>query len=323
MPELSVRPQKVTGRLAPSPTGLLHLGHARSFLLSYWSARKQNGRVLLRIENLDAGRSKPELIDRARFDLEWLGLSWDGPASLQSDGVEDLMRAVGQLLEAQKAYACVCSRSDIRAAQTAPQQGVLEFRYPGSCRGRFSSVEAARAASGKDVGVRFMVPNGTVKVDDAFAGAHEFDVASEVGDFLIARRDGAPAYQLAVVIDDATQGVTEVVRGDDLLPSAARQQLLQSALGLATPRWYHVPLVVDEQGRRLAKRDQDLSLSELRALGVDPRVVVAWVANSAGMKVGDRVTADEVIAEFSFDRVPHAPITLDRLTLERLCASRA
>jgi glutamyl-tRNA synthetase len=168
------------------------------------------------------------------------------------------------------------------------------------------------------------VPEGQQLVNDLLLGEQYFDVQASVGDFLIAKRDGAPAYQLAVVVDDARQGVTEVVRGDDLLPSAARQQLLQIALGLPSVRYLHLPLVVDEMGRRLAKRHDDLSLAELRSGGTDPRAIVAWAAQSAGFACGDRIEAREALRAGIFDvsRMPREAVTLDAATIARLRQAR-
>ena len=263
----------------------------------------------MRMEDLDVPRCEPRFVDQARYDLEWLGIDWDGPVVLQSTGMPRFREALEGLLRTGAAYPCVCSRGEIRAAQSAPQQGTLEPRYPGTCRGRFHSAEQALQATGRDAGVRFRVPTGSVLVEDRFAGKHGFDVDASIGDFLIGRRDGAPAYQLAVVLDDAEQGVTEVVRGDDLLPSAARQMLLQRALGLPPVDYYHVPLVVDGAGRRLAKRHDDLSLSELRQLGVDPRALVSWVASSAGMMASERSAARDYLSLFSLERVPVTNVT--------------
>ena len=296
------------GRLAPSPTGFLHLGHARSFLLAWWHARARGGRIVMRMEDLDGPRSEPRFVEQALHDLEWLGIDWDGPVVLQSSGLPRFARALEQLLVAGFAYPCVCSRGEIRAAQSAPQAGVLEVRYLGTCRGRFRSVEEALNATGRDAGIRFEVPPGPVVVDDRFLGSREFDVAAAVGDFLVGRRDGTPSYQLAVVLDDADQQVTEIVRGDDLLPSAARQLLLQRALGLPSVDYYHVPLVVDPSGRRLAKRHDDLSLAELCQRGVDPRAIVTWVARSAGMQSGERLTAQQYLPMFSLERVPRLSV---------------
>jgi glutamyl-tRNA synthetase len=311
------------GRLAPSPTGLLHLGHARTFLLAWWRARSSGSRLLMRLEDLDGPRAKPEMGEAALRDLAWLGLEWDGPAYVQSSGLREINDAAAQLERTGVAYACVCSRGDVRAAQSAPQLGESEPRYPGTCRGRFASLAAAQAATGKSAGLRLRVADGQSAVHDLLLGARSFDVQAEVGDFLIAKRDGAPAYQLAVVVDDARQGVTEVVRGEDLLPSAARQQLLQQALGLPGVRYCHVPLVLDEQGRRLAKRHDDLSLAELRAGGTDPRAIVAWAARSCGMPVEERCTAREALGQFSLGALPLGAVTLDARAVAALRAARA
>jgi len=314
--------RELVGRLAPSPTGRLHLGHARTFLIAWWSVRSRSGRIVMRLEDLDESRARPEMADAALEDLEWLGLDWDGVPLLQSSGLERLGSNVEKLLASSSAYACTCSRADIRSAASAPQAGDVEIRYPGTCRGRYSSVEHATRVSGRAASVRFVTPAGPVDVEDAFAGHHRYEPELEVGDFMIARRDGLPAYQLAVVVDDAHQGVTEVVRGDDLLPSTARQLLLQRALGLPHPRWIHVPLVGDHEGRRFAKRRDDLSLGELRARGVDPRAVVSWAAGESGMSVPDRVTAREAIAAFRLDRLPTEPVRLTPDRVNMLLESR-
>jgi glutamyl-tRNA synthetase len=286
------------GRLAPSPTGLLHLGHARTFLCAWWSARSRGGRVLMRIEDLDGPRAERRFADAALRDLEWLGLDWDGAPSVQSEHLERFDAAVAALLEAGKAYPCVCTRGDLRTAQSAPHAGDSEPRYHGTCRGRFASLAEAERVSGRPAGVRLQVPDGPITFTDAVAGEVTFDVAATVGDFLIARRGGGAAYQLAVVVDDAAEGVTEVVRGDDLLASTARQRHLQDALGLPYPAYTHVALVTDEHGARLAKRADALSLAELRARGVDPRAIVGWAAESLGLAAGEHLTATEVTPHF-------------------------
>jgi glutamyl-tRNA synthetase len=308
------------GRLAPSPTGRLHLGHARSFLLAWWRARSRGGRIMLRLEDLDRERVKPEMAELALADLEWLGLDWDGPVHVQSRDTEPLRDALIRLIESGRAYACACSRKDIAAAASAPHAGEEGARYPGTCRGRFASLADAERAAGRAPAVRFRVNGGHVRVDDAFAGAHAFDVERESGDFIIARGLDAFAYQLAVVVDDARAGVNEVVRGDDLLPSAARQYLLQEALGYEHPRWFHVPLVVDETGRRLAKRSDDLALASLRERGIDPRHVVGWIARRSGLHSIEDCTAREALEAFDWNAVPHAPVVVGASDLAELGA---
>jgi glutamyl-tRNA synthetase len=310
------------GRLAPSPTGLLHLGHARTFLIAWWRARSVGGRILMRLEDLDGPRAKPEMAEAALRDLAWLGLDWDGPSYVQSSGLVEIQAAAAQLAERGRAYACESSRGDNRSAQSAPQQGEVEPRYPGTCRDKYGSLGEAQRETGKPAGLRLRVPEGSVTVVDQIAGTQDYDVQASVGDFLIAKRDHAPAYQLAVVVDDARQGVTEVVRGEDLRESSARQILLQRALGLPAVRYFHAPLVLDARGRRLAKRHDDLSLQELRAGGTDARAIVAWVAQSAGMPCDARLSAAEALPQFSLAALPRSPITLADETVAALRAAR-
>ena len=276
----------------------------------------------MRLEDLDGPRAKPELADAALEDLRWLGLDWDGPDYVQSSGLTEIAAAAAQLEARGTAYACVCSRGDVRSAQSAPQLGESEPRYPGTCRGKFGSLADAQASTGKAAGLRLLVAPGEITITDQLLGERRFDVQAEVGDFLIAKRDRAPAYQLAVVIDDARQGVTEVVRGEDLLPSAARQLLLQQALGLPPVRYLHVPLVLDETGRRLAKRHDDLSLRELREGGTDPRAIVAWAARSCGIRCGSRVTARVALIDFALSRLPKTAVMLDAETVAELRRAR-
>lgn len=276
--------------------------------------------MLLRVEDLDGPRASQRFADAALRDLEWLGIDWDGTPSVQSEHLERFERATAELLERGAAYPCVCTRGDLASAANAPQAGVTEPRYPGTCRGRYASRAEAEKTSGKSAGARLIVPEGAVEIADEVAGVSSFDVAREVGDFLVARRGGGASYQLAVAVDDATEGVTEVVRGDDLLPSAARQWHVQRALGLPHPDWAHLSLVLDDRGERLAKRTDALSLESLRARGVDPRAVVAWAAASAGVPAEGRVTAAEVTPLFRLDRVPRGPVTAGNALVERLLA---
>lgn len=310
----------VVSRLAPSPTGSLHVGHALSFLLTHWFTRSRGGKLVLRLEDVDVERAAPEHVDQAQRDLEWLGIEWDGAPRLQSERLPELVEAARTLERNGHAYACICTRGDLRALG-APQAGQTEVRYPGTCRGRFTSLEDARQR-GHEPGLRFRVEPGNVEFFDENYGAQSLDVAADVGDFLVLRRSGMPAYQLAVVCDDAFDGVTHVVRGSDLLPSTARQRLLQAALGIAPPHTFHVPLVVDETGRRLAKREADLSLSELRERGVDPRALIGWVAAQTGQTTdpGAWLTASELVASFDASRVGRAPIVFEKSRIERWLA---
>lgn len=319
MPLRDVPPRvSATGRLAPSPTGRLHLGHARTFLLAWWHARSRGGRIVMRMEDLDAPRLVPGVADAILRDLEWLGLDWDGPVVTQSSRLGEIREAANGLAAAGRAYPCVCTRGDVLAAQGAPQDGVAEPRYPGTCRGRFSSIEEAERLSGRPAALRFVVPAGPTTIVDEFVGPFTADVAADVGDFVIARKGGLPAYQLAVVLDDDADGVTEIVRGDDLLPSAVRQRLLQGALGLRHAATWHVPLVTDASGRRLAKRADDLSLAELAARGVDPRRVVLWAARSAGMNDADLALPADLTPLFDMTRVPRERIAVTPASVDAL-----
>jgi len=310
------------GRLAPSPTGLLHLGHARTFLLAWWSVRSRNGRILLRFDDLDEQRARPELAAIAQADLEWLGLDWDGAPSWQSKHQERFTDAIRQLTERGACYACVCSRRDVEEAIAAPHQGQAEPRYPGLCRDRFPSLEQAQIQTGKQGSLRFRVPSGLVSFEDKACGSQLIDVEGTIGDFVVVRRDGSPAYQLAVVVDDAAEGITEVVRGMDLLASTARQFLLQDALGLAHPRWAHAPLVEDAEGRRLAKRADSVSLKALREANVDPRAVIGWAATTLGLTAPSRCQASDLLASFSWSRVCQNPTVLGADPLSELLATR-
>ena len=298
------KPPENVGRLAPSPTGSLHLGHARSFLIAWWHARSRGGKILLRLEDLDIERVKPGMVDAVIEDLRWLGLDWDGEPYVQSNGIDEINAAATSLVDRGLAYPCICTRKEIQAAVSAPHGESTETIYPGTCRGRFKTLAAAERASGRPAALRFAVPNQVVRIQDGIQGVCEFDVATAMGDFPILRRLGMPAYQLAVVVDDARQGVTEIVRGVDLLESCARQWLLQEALGFAHPHWWHVPLVADASGRRLAKRSDDVSLAGLRAAGTDPRRIVAWVARSIGIRVPACVRAADVVAHFDMRNLP-------------------
>jgi glutamyl/glutaminyl-tRNA synthetase len=260
------------GRLAPSPTGYLHLGHARTFWIAQQRATQAGGTLILRNEDLDRARCKPEFVSAMIEDLKWFGFRWQegpdcgGPAvpynqseriALHRDAFERL-RATGLV------YPCACSRKDIQQALQAPHPGEEEPIYPGTCRNR--AVPPGTRASW-----RFRVPDGeTISFDDGAQGPRAFIAGKDFGDFIVWRHDDLPSYQLAVVVDDAAMGITEVVRGSDLLVSTARQILLYRALGIPPPAFYHCDLITDESGVRLAKRHDALSLRALRAQGLPP-----------------------------------------------------
>jgi len=276
MPTLPYR-----GRLAPSPTGYLHLGHARTFWTAYQRARKYRGVLVLRNEDLDPQRSKPEFAAAMIEDLHWLGIRWQegpdcgGPYAPyeQSRRRPQYLKTWAALLAAGAIYPCKCSRKDLASAAQAPNDPDDEPIYPGTCRPRAGEPISAESPAG--VNWRFHVPDGeAVDFEDAHLGPQRFVSGHDFGDFLVWRRDDVPAYQLAVVADDADMRITEVVRGADLLKSTARQLLLFRALGLETPAYYHCDLMTDEHGRRLAKRHDSLSLRTQRANGADPRELI-------------------------------------------------
>ncbi len=311
--------EKVRGRFAPSPTGPLHLGNARTALLSWLAARARRGAYLMRIEDLDAPRVLRGLEGRILEELRWLGLDWDegptvgGPVGpyRQSERGPSYAHALARLRRARLVYPCFCSRSEIAAAAQAPHGPSDDGpRYPGTCAS-LSRTEAETRAAVRRPAWRLRVQEGPVSFVDGVHGPQSVNVSAAVGDFVVARADGIPAYQLAVVVDDAAMGVTDVVRGDDLLPSTARQILLYRALGLAVPRFAHVPLVVGEDGARLAKRHGALSVGELRERGADRRALAGLLAEISGLAPpGARLDPRELVAGFEIGRVSREPVVL-------------
>jgi glutamyl-tRNA synthetase len=269
------------GRLAPSPTGLLHLGHAQTFLTAYERARAVIGTLILRNEDLDPQRSRAAFVAAMIEDLRWLGLEWqEGPdvggrfaPYSQSERRAFYLAAWRRLVVEGWVYPCTCTRKDLARAAQAPHEGAQtdetdEPIYPGTCRPR-PDARLAPPETPHGLNWRFRVPDGErVRFQDLRQGAQSFTAGSDFGDFLVWRRDDVPSYQLAVVVDDAHMRVTEVVRGADLLKSTARQIFLQRALGHTTPLYYHCDLLTDERGRRLSKRHDSLSLRALREAGV-------------------------------------------------------
>ncbi len=331
MDDQSLRP---TTRLAPSPTGALHLGNARTFLIN-WALARQNGwRVLMRMEDLDGPRLKRDADQKAIEDLTWLGMDWDGPVEWQSSDVVPYQQALADLQRTGVAYPCTCTRSDIKRAQSAPHADEHELRYPGTCRPAGIACRAAVAnehhGAVEDVTVtdrtslgrvtstnapaeclRFVVPDEAVSFHDEFCGPQRFNPQRQVGDFVIATKAGLPAYQLAVVVDDARQGVTDIVRGDDLISSAARQLLLYPALRLApVPRYWHLPLVLGPDGHRLAKRHGDTRVRHYRHGGVPPQRVVGLIASWCGLsnRIGP-MDARQFLEHFELSALPREPVT--------------
>ncbi|HEV8293298.1 MAG TPA: tRNA glutamyl-Q(34) synthetase GluQRS [Tepidisphaeraceae bacterium] len=274
-----------TTRLAPSPTGALHLGNARTFLANWLMARQRGWKIILRIEDLDGPRIKSGADRQAIEDLKWLGIDWDAGPIYQSKRSEKYAAAISQLIESNFAYPCICSRSEVAQAASAPHPEDGSSVYPGTCRGKFKSIEEAQRISGRPPALRFAVPDRILEFTDHFAGPQRFDVVRQLGDFVIAKNDGTPAYQLAVVVDDADMHVTDIVRGDDLLDSTPRQILLYEALGLKNkiPNYYHLPLITGPDGRRLAKRHGDTRLSYYRDRGVAASRILTLLKRWSGM----------------------------------------
>jgi glutamyl-tRNA synthetase len=309
----------------------MHLGNARTALVSWLAARAAGGAYVMRVEDLDAPRVRPGLEGEILAELRWLGLDWDegpdrgGPLGpyRQSERGPGYAGALERLRGAGLAYPCFCSRAEIAAAAQAPHGPSDDGpRYPGTCR-ELPAAEVARRSALRRPAWRFRVPPGPLAFEDLVHGPRSYDVQAEVGDFVVARADGVPAYQLAVVVDDAAMAVTDVVRGDDLLASTARQLLLHRALGHAPPRFAHVPLVVGEDGTRLAKRHGARSLGELRAAGAPPDAVVGLLAALSGLAPeGARVTPGELVRAFSLDQVARGPARLDAAAVGALAGRR-
>ena len=319
----------IVGRLAPSPTGLLHVGNARSLLLAWLSARHQQGRIYLRIEDLlpDADRHLPGLL----ADLAWLGLAtdpWQPTQPVMRQSARDAVYAalLTELQARGDVYPCVCTRKDIDVAARAPHVEDKAQAYPGTCRGRFADEtealawEHARAkAEGRaplGVALRLRVPDAPVQVTDQFHGAFSVNLPQDSGDIVVRRKDGGVAYMFGVVVDDWAMGVTEVVRGDDLLDVTGQQLAVYAALERLgspllpppspRPTYVHVPLVLGDDGRRLAKRNQSLHIGALREGGVPAQRLLDWLAVSVGLEPGP-LTA--LAANFTWAQVPRTPVT--------------
>jgi glutamyl-tRNA synthetase len=304
----------VTGRFAPSPTGSLHLGNLRTALAAWLFARSQGGRFLLRIEDLDPERSRAEH-ERGQLEhLRMLGLDWDGEPVRQSERGALYREMFAELQGAGRVYPCWCTRAEIRRAASAPHgEEVRSDRYPGTCRSLTAAQRSAyERARGAPSAWRLDAGGERVELVDGLHGGVEL----EVDDFVLWRgragADGVAAYNLAVVVDDAAQGVEQVVRGDDLLAGTPRQLLLVRLLGLNEPDYAHVPLVLGPDGRRLAKRDGAVTLAERLRLGEDIEAIVGWMAAGLGLaEVGERLSATRVLARFDPARVSRIATVFD------------
>lgn len=296
----------LTGRFAPSPSGRMHLGNLFSALLAWLSVRSQNGRMILRIEDLDPARCRPEYAAQLKEDLLWLGLDWDEEQTPQSRRTEAYRSAFEALEGRGLVYPCYCSRAELHAA-SAPHASDGTVVYAGTCRNLSAR---QRAGMKKAPAWRVRVPDREIRVTDGLQGSFSENLAQETGDFILRRADGVYAYQLAVVTDDAAGGVTQVVRGRDLLSSVPRQLWLQDQLGLAHPEYYHVPLLLAPDGRRLSKREHDLDLQALRAR-FTPQALVGYLAWLAGLQPAcEPVGAAELAAHFSWEKVRREDIPI-------------
>ena len=286
------------GRFAPSPTGTLHLGNLRTALLAWLFARSQDARFLVRMEDLDTGRVRERFYDEQLLDLGAIGLDWDGQVVRQSDRLDRYGDAVGTLAAQDLVYECWCTRAEIREAASAPHGDLPEGFYPGTCLRIGGAERAARRAEGRPPALRVRAGAASVTFEDEVAGT----VTGVVDDFVVRRNDGAYAYNLAVVVDDAAQGIGEVVRGADLLDSTPRQLWLGERLGFPAPRHAHVPLMLGDDGARLAKRHGAVTLADRAALGETPADVRALLAASVGLsEPGEAVTPAELVGRFSPD----------------------
>ena len=304
------------GRLAPSPTGAQHVGNARTYLIAWLSTRSRGGKVVLRIEDIDSPRVKAGAADAIRRDLEWLGLDWDGEPMVQTERLAIYDEALRSLQARELVYPCTCTRTDVERAASAPHAEHEGPVYPGTCAGR--CVADAVALAAQPYCWRLRTPDTAIAFADRFRGVTRFSLAEVGGDFVIWKSAGTPAYQLAVVVDDAAQGVTEVVRGDDLLPSTPRQILLYRMLGLTPPEFVHIPLVVGPDGRRLAKRHGDTRLATLREQKIAAESLLGFLAWSCGWLEYIRpIRAAELLPLFRLDTIPRVPLVL---TPERLAA---
>lgn len=293
----------VVGRFAPSPTGRMHAGNIFAALMAWLVAKSQGGSIVLRIEDLDRERSKACYIDAVQRDFEALGLTWDKGPYFQHDRDEAYREAFRLLQNKGLVYPCFCSRADLHAA-SAPHRGE-KFVYPGTCKNLTDEQRKDRALTRKPA-QRLIVPDAVYAFTDLLQGDYQQNLANECGDFLVQRSDQAFAYQLAVVVDDAAQGVTSVVRGVDLLCSTPQQLYLQDVLGLEHPEYAHIPLVVAEMNRRLSKRDHDAAIDELLARFGSPEAVIGHIAGITGIAATcEPATPEQLLNGFSLASLPH------------------
>ena len=305
----------VRGRLAPSPSGRMHLGNACAALLAWLSVRAAGGELVLRLEDLDPARCRPEYALQVEEDFRWLGLSWDiggsqgGESYFQHSRFPIYQEYLDRLDALGLLYPCFCSRGELHAAQ-APHASDGTFLYPGTCRSLTPEQQAEKARL-RSPALRVRVPAETISFTDGRMGYYEERLDRDCGDFILRRSDGVPAYQLAVVVDDALMGVTQVVRGRDLLSSTPRQIWLQRQLSFPTPEYFHTPLLTSPGGRRLSKRDADLDLGALRQAGHRPEEIIGRLAFALGLlDRPEAVSPRELVSSFSWNKVTSSDLVI-------------
>jgi glutamyl-tRNA synthetase len=295
------------GRFAPSPTGALHLGNLRTALISWLQVQATGGRWLVRMEDLDRVTASVQHENNQLSDLAKLGMTPNDEVLRQSDRFALYRDAIATLTARGRVYECFCTRREVREAASAPHGVLPEGAYPGTCRSLSAVRRAELVAAGRVPALRLHSDGEHFTIDDLVAGTY----VGGVDDVVLQRADGVPAYNLAVVVDDAAQGVTHVLRGDDLLPSTPRQRLLQDLLGLPEPTYAHVPLVLGADGSRLAKRHGAVTLADLAARGIGAGAVLSMLGASLGLCAADEpVTIADLAARFNLERIPRAPWSL-------------
>ncbi len=296
---------QIVGRFAPSPSGRMHLGNVFSCLMAWLAAKSAGGKIVLRIEDLDERARNRAFADLIMDDLEWLGLTWDDGPYYQSKRTALYEEQLARLDRKGLTYPCFCTRSELHAA-SAPHAADGTYVYQGTCR-HLTAAEVAQKSARRAPATRLRVPevddpSGTFDFADLAFGPQHDVLATDCGDFLVRRSDGVFAYQLAAAVDDSLMGITQVVRGRDLLSSSARQMYLAQCLNLPTASYGHVPLLVAPGGRRLSKRDQDLDVGVLRARHTDPRAIIGWLAGIVGIApTTELASAEELVASFTWD----------------------
>lgn len=309
------RDGRIVGRIAPSPSGLMHLGNAFSALLAWAFARSENGEFVVRLENLDERCQNPAYVKGVLDDLRWLGIEWDGEPFVQTERVAAYEVALGHIADKAELYPCFCSRADLHAA-SAPHASDGTPLYAGTCY-RMDASERATLATERRFALRLHVPDETISFVDAIQGPYAQQLASECGDFVLRRSDGVFAYQLVCVVDDIASGITQVVRGRDLLPSTPRQILLYELLDAPIPKFAHHPLLLANDGRRLSKRDGDSTIAGMREHGITPQAIIGYLAHLAGqVEAGECMNASELLDIFDATRIPKDDVQVDLRCLE-------